>query len=638
MESPKDKLPDDGRVVYQRIGPGGEVAGRPTPVSEAVNLAGWRQLAPTLWPLLAGFVFLLLLVFGLGILSEGELNKVKSGVADQQGTLTARTALFSRAQSAAERLNNEAKSRSEKKGRNELQPPLAVPLNNARDDLLTELTTMDQSANALPPVWNKLRTDLRAFTETVKDTDQYDANGFVQFRGIREDFDRVQDDLNRQYVEVGAAGDLLRANAIRRVRILWVISLFLGVLVVTATVAEVQRRFSQMNRSVETARRERRFSSQILEGMVSAVAAIDARGRIRSANNAFMELFPSAKIGVSVHSEVPAAEALKALEAAIAQPVREATYFGKFTMVVASRSDAERTFNVYSSPLEIDAEYGRIITLVDVTDAVEAEAVARQTEALAAVGQASAQLAHEIKNPLGSVRLGVSILRDMTDRPDAINTIDLVERGIEHLNKLVVDVTQFSRQRQLNLAPVKIDDVLDVSLMLVEDRVQDNNIQVVRDFNVPLAGNWDEDQLNQVFVNLLANGIDASEPGSTINVTARAIAESPLAARLYPDRRNAANREYVRIVIEDHGSGLDAKTRAKIFEPFYTTKKRGTGLGLAVVKQIVEAHEGVIAVESVLGKGTKFIVDLPLSAPRTIEIEPVAQPDEDQAEPIEAKA
>jgi nitrogen-specific signal transduction histidine kinase len=94
------------------------------------------------------------------------------------------------------------------------------------------------------------------------------------------------------------------------------------------------------------------------------------------------------------------------------------------------------TFEVYSSPLEMDNEHGQILTLVDVTEAAKSEAALRRSEALAAVGEAAAQLAHEIKNPLGSIRLGVEMLREHATAEDAQRTITLVERGIQHLNKL----------------------------------------------------------------------------------------------------------------------------------------------------------------------------------------------------------
>ncbi|HEY9405636.1 MAG TPA: sensor histidine kinase, partial [Pyrinomonadaceae bacterium] len=109
----------------------------------------------------------------------------------------------------------------------------------------------------------------------------------------------------------------------------------------------------------------------------------------------------------------------------------------------------------------------------------------------------------------------------------------------------------------------------------------------------------------QVFVNLLANALDAGEENSPVSITTALVPRRP--------GGNGAGAPHARVTIADRGRGMDAKTRARIFEPFYTTKKRGTGLGLAIVKKIVEQHGGTIAVESTAGEGTRFHVELPLA-------------------------
>jgi signal transduction histidine kinase len=241
--------------------------------------------------------------------------------------------------------------------------------------------------------------------------------------------------------------------------------------------------------------------------------------------------------------------------------------------------------------------------------------VVRKTESLTAMGQATAQVAHEIKNPLGSIRLGVSMLRDTAIDAESQNTIDLVERGIHHLNKLVVDVTQFSRQKPLERVEVELHELIDASLELIGERLQEQQTPIEKHFTTEaLKGKWDEDQLRQVFVNLLANAVDASAKKSPITITTE---RATVNARQQGNRGNggaghAGRLAVARLIIADRGGGMDDATRARIFEPFFTTKKRGTGLGLAISKKIVEQHGGSIAVESAIGNGTRFIVDLPL--------------------------
>src|SRR5438046_5939724 len=165
---------------------------------------------------------------------------------------------------------------------------------------------------------------------------------------------------------------------------------------------------------------------------------------------------------------------MRMLEAATASRLDKATYCGRWVCSI-SDSGTQETLDVYSSPLAINGGRGQIVTLVDVTEVAEAEQGLRRTESLAAVGQAITQVAHEIRNPLGSIRLGVSMLRDSVNDQEALNTIELVERGIKHLNKLVVDVTQFSRQKELERSEVDLHESLERSIDLVSERIREKN-------------------------------------------------------------------------------------------------------------------------------------------------------------------
>jgi signal transduction histidine kinase len=607
-----DEKKDGGRVVYSRPeGAGGVAAPRPKGLGRALAAGVYDSPWQTLVPLLVGFALLVGLVFGLGYLSADKVRDVTYGAKDEDRRLAATSTTLLNLRLQPSRLDTEARLRARvEAGTGQVMlPPSDLRLRNERGDFEKLLTEFD----ALPLVDAAKKRELRElagrYVNTTRDLREYSLNGFDAARDLDERLRALMTDLAEQRTQLDERRFDTLTKAQSGIKFLMWLAALTGLLVASATFLEVWRRFRQMRRGYAELQRERQFSTQMLEGMPSAVAAVDRADRIRSANAAFFSVFPRATVSTSIHDKFTTAEGLRLLAAATSTRVRRTAYHGRFTM--SSDGGREQFFDVYSSPLEIEGEPGQLLTLVDVTEAAEAERGLRRQEALAAVGQAAAQVAHEIKNPLGSIRLGVAMLRDMTRDREAVNTIDLVERGIEHLSKLTLDVTQFSRRRKLSLADTDLADLLNESLDLVADKLREKRTPVERNFPTePLCGHWDEDQLRQVFVNLLANAVDAGPAESPVTVSAERVTLS------LGERRNGEGGRQVagaRVRVSDRGQGMDEQTRARIFEPFFTTKKKGTGLGLAIAKQIVEQHGGRISVDSALGQGTRFTIELPLS-------------------------
>lgn len=606
-----DEKSDEGRVVYSRPE---DADGGARRRARGWGAGGGRD---TLWgalvPLSVGFVLLVGLVFALGILSEREVGRSSFDTRAEERRLSAMSSTLLNLRLALSQLNTEARLRARvDAGTGDvIQPPSDLRLRNERGEVEKLLPDFDKLQLKDEARKRAARERIDAYIAITKNLDDYSRSGFVAYRDLDGLLTSMMSEVSAERTELGER----RLSALNDTRNeikfrMWLAALT-GLVVAVATFLEVWRRFRQMRRGYEELRRERQFSTQMLEGMPLAVSAVDQRDRIRSANAAFFDVFPDAQINASIHDKFTGPEGLRLLAAATSTRVNRTVYRGRFRMP-AGGDGKEHAFDVYSSPLEIEGERGQLLTLVDVTEAAEAEQVLRRQEALAAVGQAAAQVAHEIKNPLGSIRLGVAMLRDMTRDSEAITTIDLVERGIEHLSKLTLDVTQFSRRRALTLSEVDLSDLMSDSLDLVAEKVQEKRTPVERSFpEEPLRGRWDEDQLRQVFVNLLANAVDASPAESPVIVTA-----GPAEIAAAGARRNGEPGKTVqgaRVRIEDRGEGMDEQTRARIFEPFYTKKKKGTGLGLAIARQIVEQHGGHIRVESEPGRGTSFTIELPLN-------------------------
>jgi signal transduction histidine kinase len=570
-------------------------------------------------PLIVGFLLLLAVILVLGLHSASQISNVALDARNQTLEYSERLSSLLQMRLSVVKLESEARLRDLSESNRQITPPLQIRLDEARRET-TDALRIIEKMEAPPPapappafkgtqqqwleLWSKLKVDISDFIELTKDARTYSLKGFDKFREIQEGLDPSIKGAFEAYHDVDKKMVIKHQEADRSIRFWIWIALFVGALVATGTIWQVQRHFTDMRRSVLETRRERTFTTQLLEGMVSAVAAIDEEDRIRSANAAFFTIFPKATIGASVVERLGSDDAMLMLETVTSIRVTKATYHGRMNAQVA---DEEKAFDVYSSPLAIDGDRGQVVTLVDATEAAASERTLRRSESLAAVGQATTQVAHEIRNPLGSIRLGVSMLRDsVTNDQDALNTIELVERGISHLNKLVVDVTQYSRQKELERSDVDLHESLERSIDLVSERISEKNATVERVFaRRSIVGQWDPYQLRQVFVNVIANAVDASQENSAVKIS----------TELLPPETNGDGqppRTYARITIADQGKGMDKATRDRIFEPFFSTKKRGTGLGLAIVKQIVEQHGGRISVASEPGEGSKFRIDLPV--------------------------
>jgi len=233
----------------------------------------------------------------------------------------------------------------------------------------------------------------------------------------------------------------------------------------------------------------------------------------------------------------------------------------------------------------------------------QAQQQARRSERLAALGQMSAGLAHEIRNPLGVIKGSAEMLHQKLgeSNPLASELADYISSETNRLSALVTRFLDFARPLHLELAPQEITAVLDRSLHSVSLMFKDEPVRVERQYqaNLPLVP-LDESLSEQAFVNLIQNAYDAmGSRGGTLRITAA--------------RANGASRDGVEVRIEDTGPGIPAELREQIFNPFVTTKKTGVGLGLSIVSRIVDGHHGTIRVESGAEgqQGARFVVFLP---------------------------
>lgn len=227
----------------------------------------------------------------------------------------------------------------------------------------------------------------------------------------------------------------------------------------------------------------------------------------------------------------------------------------------------------------------------------EAEATVRRTERLAALGQLSAGLAHEIRNPLSTIKGSAEMLLRNVDGNGAVahELAGFISTEVDRTNALVTRFLDFARPLALHLEKTEIAEVIDEAVAEVEKHTPPLDVSIYKNYSPdipPLL--LDRQLIERVLYNLLLNAAQASPPQGSVTVVTRQVGDT------------------VEVGVVDRGSGIAAKDRESIFNPFFTTKSSGVGLGLAIVAKIVDEHGGQITVESEPGAGSVFRVFLPM--------------------------
>jgi signal transduction histidine kinase len=226
------------------------------------------------------------------------------------------------------------------------------------------------------------------------------------------------------------------------------------------------------------------------------------------------------------------------------------------------------------------------------------EAEKERGERLATVGNMAAGVAHELRNPLNAVSMGMQRLRgefDPAPREDYLRIVDLVQGEVRRLNTIVEEFLSLARPMALKREPINVAILLDEVLGLVESEASAAGIGIEREIPAHLAVlHADRDRIKQVLLNLVLNAIQAMPTGGTLGLGASAAGGT------------------LTVTVADTGSGIAPDLLPKVFEPYVTTKAQGLGLGLAIARRIVEAHGGAIEAESEPGQSTRFRFTLPL--------------------------
>ena len=354
------------------------------------------------------------------------------------------------------------------------------------------------------------------------------------------------------------------------------------------------------------------YTDNILASLTTGIVTVDLDGRVVTLNPAaemmtgFFAGETAGRYCTEVFAETPALGEIlmEAIASRAASP--------GVTTTLRRRNGRTLPIEISTVPLKggDGKDLGVIAAMRDITVVRELEQRLRRSDRLAALGSLAAGLAHEIKNPLTSLlTFSRHLTRRFDDEQFRAKFQSVVPRELERINGIVERLLELSRPARLTFAPVRLPATLERGIELYAHEMESSGVRVVREYARDLPTVWaDPDALYQAVVNLIRNALDAMPSGGRLTVRA-GWADPGVVLPGHP-RTTGARR--VRVEIEDSGVGISAGDADRVFNPFFSTKDGGTGLGLALTHKIVEDHGGSIDFRSIAGGGTTFRIELPL--------------------------
>ncbi len=375
----------------------------------------------------------------------------------------------------------------------------------------------------------------------------------------------------------------------------------------TGALVEAKRRQTQryqevlrLNRDIEeretALRRMKAYTDSILNSVSSGVLSVDQQGNVVTANPAAARLLSSGEDelnGFPLEKVFPGQEAL-------VTPARRILAGGQ------SRATMEFDLQGGDGSIPVAARItphlsrghtvGIVVTIEDLSEVRDLTEQLYRADKLSGLGELVAGVAHEVRNPLGVIRASVQMMEQ--ELPDGCSSSELTQvmlQEIDRLDAVVNALLDFGRPSEYRFGRVNPLPVLEEVVLLTRQFARQQQVKVDCDFNGLRAEiHADEDRLKQVFVNLISNAIQAMPNGGTLAISAR------------------ADGGLLKVSFADTGTGIPEDELGRIFDPFYTTRAGGSGLGLSIVHRIVDAHNGYINVSSSEGEGSAFTVVLPL--------------------------
>jgi two-component system sensor histidine kinase HydH len=339
----------------------------------------------------------------------------------------------------------------------------------------------------------------------------------------------------------------------------------------------------------------RTYTENVMESMADALISIDHERKIVTSNRRAAEI-----LGVA-ESDLKNRGITEVLGQEVGEFLRGQGPKGVIRdqeIEVHHRSGKGIPLSLSAAPLkdETGREMGSVLLLRDLREIRDLQEKVRRSERLASLGRLAAGVAHEIRNPLSSIRgFAQFFMQRFKGREKEEEYASVMVKEVDRLNRVITELLDFARPKEPRREPHSLEEILEHTLEVLKPELAKKKAEVEKQVERELPpARVDRDQLSQAFLNLLINSLEAMEEGGKIRVGLKRVGQ-----------------DSIEVSIGDTGKGIPGEDMEKVFEPFFSTKRKGTGLGLAIVHQIVDGHGGDIQVESREGEGTTFQITLP---------------------------
>jgi len=347
-------------------------------------------------------------------------------------------------------------------------------------------------------------------------------------------------------------------------------------------------------------KQSRDYLQQVIASMANGMISIDNHGKVTSFNEKALDLLG---LKETEAKNIELKSIIDFQSSGINETLTEGSTFVE-KEIVYNRGAEKVPLSLSVSPIPDDKKQcaGAVIILRDLTEIKRLQEKVRRSERLAAIGKLAAGVAHEVRNPLSSIRGFAQFLGHvLEDKPEEREYAEIMVKEVDRINNVVTNLLSFARPVKPDLVPTDLPKLLDHTVRLVEEDARLRNINIRVSTSNGLKKIYvDGNQITQVMLNLILNALQAVESEGNITIEARMVDSNLLA-----------------LSVEDDGPGIPPGNTNKIFDPFYSTREKGTGLGLAIVHMIVDNHGGEINLVSPIpgkGRGCRITIDLPISA------------------------